>query len=242
MIVAWCWLGVSIFGRLTSLIYDSPSSASDSGEVTSLRWNFLDRFSQGVPSRVDRSLMGSMSGAAQSQVTVALKYLGLTDNNGHPKEAMGKLVRSEGETRQKVWKDIIQSSYAFLFSDGFNLQTATPKLLHEQFEKTAGTGATLDRCIAFFLAAAKDADIVLSAYLKEPRKPRGSNGIFKPRTARERPSEQTPKDEWPNDTPKTNTWEEQLLGKFPSFDPAWPDDLKKQWFAGFERLMGAKPQ
>jgi hypothetical protein len=29
----------------------------------------------------------------------------------------------------------------------------------------------------------------------------------------------------------------QLLGKFPSFDPGWPDDIKKKWFEGFDRLM-----
>jgi hypothetical protein len=38
------------------------------------------------------------------------------------------------------------------------------------------------------------------------------------------------------------SWEEKLLDKFPSFDPAWPEDLKAKWFAGFERLMGAKPE
>lgn len=32
-------------------------------------------------------------------------------------------------------------------------------------------------------------------------------------------------------------WAEQLLAKFPQFDPAWPDDVKSKWFDAFDRLM-----
>lgn len=35
----------------------------------------------------------------------------------------------------------------------------------------------------------------------------------------------------------TNVWAEQLLAKFPQFDPAWPDEVKLKWFDGFDRLM-----
>lgn len=28
-----------------------------------------------------------------------------------------------------------------------------------------------------------------------------------------------------------------LLSKFPSFDPAWPDEVKIKWFDGFNELM-----
>ncbi len=46
--------------------------------------NFLDRFKQGLPGRIDRGLMGSMSGAAQSQVTTALRFLGMISENNIP--------------------------------------------------------------------------------------------------------------------------------------------------------------
>jgi hypothetical protein len=35
----------------------------------------------------------------------------------------------------------------------------------------------------------------------------------------------------------TNPWAEQLLSKFPQFDPTWPDEVKLKWFDGFDRLM-----
>jgi hypothetical protein len=31
--------------------------------------------------------------------------------------------------------------------------------------------------------------------------------------------------------------EQLLLSKFPSFDPAWPDEVKTKWFEGFNKLM-----
>ncbi|MGA7411715.1 MAG: DUF5343 domain-containing protein, partial [Bryobacteraceae bacterium] len=129
--------------------------------------NFLDRFKQGIPGRIDRSVMSNMSGGAQSQLTVALKFLDLIDDHAHPKETMGKLVRAEGPDRQKIWREILESAYPYVFATGFNLQTATAKLLHEQFEKTAATGATLSRCISFFVAASKDAGIAQSPFLRE---------------------------------------------------------------------------
>ena len=136
--------------------------------------NFLDRFKQGVPGRIDRSVMSNMSGGAQSQLTVALKFLGLVNEQHHPQEIMGKLVRADGADRQKIWREILEASYPYVFGGEFNFQTATAKLLREQFEKTAATGATLNRCIAFFVAATKDAGIGQSPFLKEARKPRGS--------------------------------------------------------------------
>jgi hypothetical protein len=36
---------------------------------------------------------------------------------------------------------------------------------------------------------------------------------------------------------KTASWNELLLAKFPSFDPAWPDEVKTKWFASFNELM-----
>jgi hypothetical protein len=39
------------------------------------------------------------------------------------------------------------------------------------------------------------------------------------------------------DSPNINAWVEQLLSKFPQFDPAWPDDVKLKWFDAFDRLM-----
>lgn len=198
--------------------------------------NFLDRFRQGTPSRIDVSVMGGMSGAARSQVTTTLKFLGLTDNGGVPTEAMNRLVKSEGDEWKQGLKELLRKYYPDLFREGFNLQTTTAKHLREEFEKTAATGETLGRCIAFFTAAAKDAGIPLSPYLKEGRKQR-NNGAPKPRKASTEKGEILEFDLDDDTTEQPKTWEEMLLEKFPTFDPSWPDDVKSKWFEGFDRLM-----
>jgi hypothetical protein len=40
-----------------------------------------------------------------------------------------------------------------------------------------------------------------------------------------------------SDSANVNAWVEQLLSKFPNFDPGWPDDVKLKWFDAFDRLM-----
>jgi hypothetical protein len=35
----------------------------------------------------------------------------------------------------------------------------------------------------------------------------------------------------------TETIQDKLLAKFPSFDPQWPEELQKKWFASFEEFM-----
>ena len=62
--------------------------------------NFVDRFKQGLPGRIDRGLMGSMSGAAQSQVTTALRYLGMISENGLPTQVMRQYATGEEAARR----------------------------------------------------------------------------------------------------------------------------------------------
>ena len=37
------------------------------------------------------------------------------------------------------------------------------------------------------------------------------------------------------------SWSQILLSKFPSFNPAWPDDVKIKWFDAFGTLMAMNP-
>ncbi len=36
---------------------------------------------------------------------------------------------------------------------------------------------------------------------------------------------------------KERTFQERLFGKFPDFNPAWPDKIKRKWFNDFRRLI-----
>jgi hypothetical protein len=198
--------------------------------------NFLDGLKSHMPSRIDRSVMTSMSGALQGQLTSALRYLQLVSTNGAPTDRLTKLANAEGPEKQKAWQNLITATYPFLFK-GFDLERATSKQLEEQFSATGAGGATIGKCMAFFLAAAKAADIKLSPHVKPfksvTRTTRArrnySNGAQSPANGEFIPAVSQPE--------ATVTWEQMLLSKFPSFDPTWPDDVKTKWFAAFDQLM-----
>jgi hypothetical protein len=132
--------------------------------------NFLERFKQGLPGRIDRGLMGSMSGAAQSQVTTALRYLGMIKENNFPTELMRRYATGEESERKAALREMLQASYPFIFSGDFDLSTATASQLREAFvENTPATGETLGRCISFLKDAALDADVVVSQFITQKK-------------------------------------------------------------------------
>lgn len=132
--------------------------------------NFLDRFKQGVPGRIDRGLMGSMSGAAQSQVTTALRYLGMISEKGIPLTLLHRYVSGQEDDRRAALGEALMNSYPFLFGNEFELEKATSQQLREAFEaSTSATGETIGRCINFFKDAAVDAGVVLSPYITQKK-------------------------------------------------------------------------
>ena len=149
-----------------------------------------------------------------------------------------KLVNSEGTERAEVLTEILKTGYPFL-RQPFELSTATPRLMQEQFAREGALGGTIDKCINFFLAAARDAGVEVSPHLRNMRGTRIARA--RPRIIRETTA-------GPNgsgsgqiiigsDDGGDMSWRQMLLSKFPSFDPAWPDDVKTKWFDAFDRLM-----
>src|SRR5579859_7213234 len=79
--------------------------------------NFIDGLRVATPSRIDRSVMGSLSGATQSQLLAALKYLGFVTPNGSLTEKLIVLLNaSEGQAQAHALQGVLITSYPFLFS------------------------------------------------------------------------------------------------------------------------------
>jgi hypothetical protein len=203
--------------------------------------NFLDKFKQGVPGRIDRQFMAGMSGGAQSQVTAALRYLGFISGNNLPLDLMKTFVVAEGDERKKLLKDIIEKSYPFLFDAHFDLSTATASQLREAIEEnTSATGATVSRCIAFFKDAALDAGFSVSPYIKQ-KKPR--NGVSRKRIAslpKQPPADPNEHKHPPNlhftEHPHQTHIEAQnslllwgLFQRLPKPGSVWPKEQREQW-------------
>jgi hypothetical protein len=201
--------------------------------------NFFRSLKQGVPSRIDRSVMRSQSGAGQTQIIHALKYLGLIDEAGIPSPKLAHLVNSEGAEHQKALREVLTAAYPFLRDSGFNLKNATYNQLAEKFQKVA-TGDTVRKCMTFFIPAAKEAGIEMSSYIPDIGKRNISGKPRKQRAALKNENGDQNNRQQQNNAPKlpsVMSWHELLLSKFPAFDPNWPDDVKAKWFDSFTDLM-----
>ena len=194
---------------------------------------FIEGLKVGVPARVDRSVMKTLSGANQSWLMGALKYLKLIADDGIPTDRLRQLVSSEGADRQKRLQDVARTAYAFLFRDGFHLQTATPRQLDEAFTKAGPSGDTVRRCVTFFVALAKDAGLPLSPHIEKSS--RATRAM--PRRRRTNGNTAAEIQEQPIRTEVAKPLTELLLDKFPAFDTAWPDEVKAKWFTAFGDLM-----
>lgn len=150
--------------------------------------NFTESLRAAMPSRIDRSVMHKLSGAAQSHILSALRSMNFVSNQGLTTEAFREFVNSEGEERQAALTAAIKVGFPFLFDGSIELSTATGKQLLEKFGSTPFHGNTLRRSVAFFLAAAKDARLTVSPYFDKiqsrsaasPRRSSSNNGLTLP--------------------------------------------------------------
>lgn len=203
--------------------------------------NFVDSLKRGIPGQIDRSLMKTMSGSMQTQMMSALKYLHLVNTQGVVQDILTRLVNSEGAERTQVLHELLTASYPFLFSS-FDLSKATSSQFRQKFTEVGATGDSVRKCIAFFLSAAKEANIEVSPYIAETVRQASENKprkqATKPNTRSQRASSKSAADQ--EQVPSASNivpWQQMLLAKFPSFDPAWPDEVKKEWFTAFHQMM-----
>jgi Family of unknown function (DUF5343) len=137
--------------------------------------NFIEGLGKGIPARIDRSVMATLSGTAQAHLLHALRYLNLIDADGVPTERLNQLVSAQQDAeKQRILKEILTSAYPFVFSSGIDLQRCTSRQLEEAFGKTGASSETLRKTLSFFLATAKQAGLALSPHIKRARRPRGT--------------------------------------------------------------------
>jgi hypothetical protein len=129
----------------------------------------------GLPSRIDRSVLGnSFSNAVGSQILTALKFLLLTDGNSNPTEALKALVKSYGADDWPVaLTAVVKKAYQPLFQ--INLETASPNQFNERFRDAySGTDDVQRKSMTFFLTAAREGGIKVSQYIMKNKKPRSA--------------------------------------------------------------------
>lgn len=126
----------------------------------------------GLPSRIDRSVLTRFSGVVGMQLTHALRFLGLIEDEGRPTPRLRELVNAEDAGRwRETLLDLIRREYAPLFA--IDLESATPSHFHDTFRKAfPAADAVVQKCVTFFLYAANDAGLTMSPRVLKGRKPR----------------------------------------------------------------------
>ncbi len=153
---------------------------------------FLDTVrTEGVPSHIDSSVLPNMSGTAKSQLRLTLQFLGLVDQNSATSSELAKLANADLDERKVILNRILKQSYGFLFdaSNGFDLTNATAKAFSEKFDQYGLNGETKIKAEAFFLNAAKFANIDVSKHITNNRNTRKRRERAKPKAV----SPSTPK-------------------------------------------------
>lgn len=150
--------------------------------------NFLNKLREtGVPSRIDPSVFGNVSGSVSYSIIPALKFLKLIDENGAPSEQFINLVNADDEARGALLKTIIEKGYVSLFRPPLDLTAMTAGQFDEHIRQEYGaSGSTVDKIAAFFIAASKMANIPISAHLLN-RKPVSTSSSAK-KSAKQRRS------------------------------------------------------
>ncbi|MDD5126738.1 MAG: DUF5343 domain-containing protein [Dehalococcoidales bacterium] len=207
--------------------------------------NFVDRLQQGIPARFDRSFWGeTLSGSTGTHLIASLRFLGLIDANDFPTERLKRLVAARGTERQSLLRVITVDAYNFLSEGTFDLATATYAQLQEVFrDRFQPTGDVARKCIKFFVALTTDAGVPLSPHIVK-RFRSSDNGTGTKLNAKKSGTKSLRNIQVPQPTvivPQRNGWSEALLSKFPSFDPAWSEELQLSWFKAFDELLRRFP-
>lgn len=117
----------------------------------------------GLPKNIDRTAWGSRSGAEQTQLLSAFKFLGFIDEAQNTQQVLVDLVALEpdSEAERELLSKILRVSYASVFE--LDLKTATPGQLNEAIGRYGVSGTTRDRAVRFFIKAAEFCKIPLSS-------------------------------------------------------------------------------
>ena len=203
--------------------------------------NFIDGLHMGMPSRIDRSYWGErLSGSNGTQLMTALRFLGLIDSDGIPQTRLRQLISARGTQRSEILKQIAYTTFSFLAERSLDPQAATYSQLEEAFYNTYQvTGDVARKCIKFFVSLEGDAGIILSPFIMKKSRTLHADSVRK--KILKKPSAGTIQNSMASPVtdsiPTQITWYEMVLAKFPTFDPAWSDEVKLKWFEAFDALL-----
>jgi hypothetical protein len=203
---------------------------------------FINGLRDHLPARIDRSILGGMSGGAQSALISTLDFLGLVNGAGEPTKDLEELVTLSGGAYNSFLHNLLKAKYSFL--DGLDLKRATASQVHEAFRNQGIAGSTVAKAMAFFLAAAKEAGLEVSKHVKPPTVVRSTT---QKRNNSQRNSNRDEDEEEEEEEPAqgghsfTSDVHPALAGVLMNLPPPgqmWPDKERKRFMVAFEAVLG----
>jgi len=223
---------------------DKPKSLTAPYATFSAFINFLNKLRDaGVPSRIDPSVFGNVSGTISYSIISTLKFLKLIDESGTPSQQFIDLVNASDEARGPLMKPIIEKGYPTLFKPPVHLTSMTAGQFDEHVRQEYGVGgSTVDKVALFFIAASKMAGIAVSQHLLS-RKPVATSSAAK-KSAKQRRrdnGEDVDADDLPpppNPSSTTKALEYQLIDLMS--EPDIDDTVKQSIWSLVQFLMARK--
>ena len=194
---------------------------------------FLEFLSQGMPSRIDRSVwVNRFSGSNGTQLMTAIKFFELVDSNGVPSQDFNSLVSKDLSIQKKTLRKILFKFYDHIFE--LDLDNATRYQFREAFKKFGTKEGVLVKCESFFIQAAKFSDISLSNHILARRHNNKSNSNEKIKSQTTQVSQSILSKK--NSVEKNTNIVKIILDKYPEFDPSWTPEVQKAWIESLTKL------
>jgi hypothetical protein len=137
----------------------------------------IEALEHGIPKKIDRTIWRTQAYVVQTQIIMALRFLGLLDNEDNPTPKLHQLVENKDD-RKRVLHTILEDAYRRLVD--LDLTKTTPKMLDDEMDKYSVSGDTKKKAVRFFLQAAKYVEMPMHPLLQS--QVRNSNGPRKKRT------------------------------------------------------------
>lgn len=157
-----------------------PQQATDNGKVNSAAYlpfrtftSSVDALEHGIPKQIDRTIWRNQAGTVQSQILMALRFLGFVDGSDCPTQLLHDYVEQK-EHREQTMARVIKTAYAEVVKH--DLTKMTPKMLDDSFDSLGVSGDTKRKAVTFFLKAAKFADIPMHPLLAAQVRNTGPRG------------------------------------------------------------------
>jgi hypothetical protein len=156
-----------------------------------------DLRTNGLPTHIDRDVMKRFSGSVTSQLMTALRFLQLVNDENEPTDSLEILVEArEPEEWKGQLRRVIEDAYSPIMP--LDLSRITASTLTKEFkDRYKSKDDVTEKCVRFFVHAAKEAGVELSPRVTNAtrtRAPRKTSTTQKRKDASEQPSEQGKKD------------------------------------------------